>query len=192
IGIDAIKNKWAKSSIMTITNIPMMNPDIVTGISMMLLFVFVGSLINKQDTLGFPTLLIAHITFNLPYVILSVMPRLRQLDKHLTEAAQDLGCTQFQSLFKVVIPNIMPSIITGLIMAFTLSLDDFVISYFTNGPSFVTLPVYIYSMTKKRVKPDMYALSTLMFIVILVLLIIYNISLNRSENEQNKRKKEKN
>lgn len=191
LGIDAMHSKIARSAVMTVTNIPMMNPDIVTGISMMLLFVFAGSLVRRSNTLGFSTLLIAHITFNLPYVILSVLPRLKQMDKHLEEAALDLGCTQIQSLFKVVIPNIMPGIITGFIMAFTLSLDDFVISYFTNGPSFETLPVLIYSMTKKRVKPDMYALSVLMFVVVLALLVIYNISLSRSNAEQNKKNKEK-
>ena len=126
---------------MTTTNIPMMNPEIVTGIAMMLLFVFAGSLVNKSDILGFWTLLIAHVTFALPYVI------------------------------------------TGCVMSFTLSLDDFIISYFTNGPSFQTLPIYIFSMTKKRVKPDMYALSTLMFISILVLLVLMNIAQSKAEKK---------
>lgn len=176
VGIYKLKQKWLKSSIMTVTNIPMMNPDIVTGISMMLLFVFVGGLLGTKGVLGFKTLLIAHITFELPYIVLSVIPRLRQMDKHLTEAAEDLGCTPTKAFFKVTLPYIKPGIVTGFIMAFTLSLDDFVISYFCSGPEFQTLPIRIYSMTKKRVTPDMYALSTIIFIVILVLLILSNYS----------------
>lgn len=176
VGIYKLKQKWLKSSIMTVTNIPMMNPDIVTGISMMLLFVFVGGLLGAKGVLGFKTLLIAHITFELPYIVLSVIPRLRQMDKHLTEAAEDLGCTPTKAFFKVTLPYIKPGIVTGFIMAFTLSLDDFVISYFCSGPEFQTLPIRIYSMTKKRVTPDMYALSTIIFIVILVLLILSNYS----------------
>ena len=155
VGINAMKNKWVRSSVLTVTNIPMMNPEIVTGVSMMLLFVFVGKLVGATDVLGFPTLLIAHITFNLPYVILSVLPKLRQTDVHLAEAAQDLGCTPISAFFKVVLPNISSGIVTGLIMAFTLSLDDFIISYFVSGAKFQTLPIVIFSMTKKKVKPDM-------------------------------------
>lgn len=174
VGISYMKNGPIRSIIMTLTNIPMMNADIVTGVSLMLLFVFVGSILGVSGVLGFTTLLIAHVTFNLPYVILSVLPKLKQLDPHLSEAAQDLGCTPVQAFFKVVIPSIVPGIITGMIMAFTLSLDDFVISYFASGPEFQTLPLRIYSMTKRRVTPDMYALSTIMFVAILVLLIIIN------------------
>ncbi len=169
------KNKLFKSSIMTVTNIPMMNPEIVTGISMMLLFVFVGSLFGKTGTLGFATLIIAHTTFELPYVILNVLPKLRQTDPHLTEAAQDLGCTPWQAFFKVMLPAIMPGIISGLMMAFTLSVDDFIISYFVSGTDSQTLPIRIFSMTKRRVTPDMYALSTLIFLAILILLIVSNI-----------------
>lgn len=169
------KNKLLKSSIMTVTNIPMMNPEIVTGISMMLLFVFVGSLFGKTGTLGFATLIIAHTTFELPYVILNVLPKLRQTDPHLAEAAQDLGCTPFQAFFKVVLPAIMPGIISGLMMAFTLSVDDFIISYFVSGTDSQTLPIRIFSMTKRRVTPDMYALSTIIFLAILVLLIVSNV-----------------
>lgn len=176
VGIYKLKKKWLKSSIMTTTNIPMMNPDIVTGISMMLLFVFVGTLFRAKGVLGFKTLLIAHITFELPYIVLSVIPRLGQMDKYLTEAAEDLGCTPTKAFFKVTLPYIKPGIVTGFIMAFTLSLDDFVISYFCSGPEFQTLPIRIYSMTKKRVTPDMYALSTIIFIVILILLILSNYS----------------
>ena len=176
VGISKLKSKHAQSSITTVTNIPMMNPDIVTGISMMLLFVFVSHALGMSQTLSFGTVLIAHITFNLPYVILSVTPKIRQMDKHLTEAAMDLGCTPFQAFCKVEFPAILPGIISGLIMAFTLSLDDFVISYFTTGNGFETLPIRIYSMTKKRVTPDMYALSTLIFIAVLVLLILSNVA----------------
>lgn len=184
VGIYQYKLKWFKSSLLTVTNIPMMNPEIVTGISMMLLFVFVGVLVDRTGVLGFTTLLIAHVTFNLPYVILSVLPKLRQTDKHLSEAAQDLGCTPVQSFFKVVLPAIMPGIITGLIMSFTLSLDDFIISYFVSGPTSQTLPIRIFSMTKKRVTPDMYALSSLIFIVVFLLLILVNISQVRGEKKK--------
>lgn len=186
VGIHTMKKKWVKNAVLTVTNIPMMNPEIVTGVSMMLLFVFVGSFVSSKDALGFPTLLIAHVTFNLPYVILSVLPKLRQTDKHLSEAAQDLGCTPVSAFFKVVLPNISSGIITGLIMAFTLSLDDFIISYFVTGPKFQTLPIVIFSMTKKKVKPDMYALSTLIFVTVLALLILMNVMQARAENKQKK------
>jgi spermidine/putrescine transport system permease protein len=166
--------RWQQNAINQVTNVPMMNPDIVTGVSMLLLFAFVGVMLGNRQILGFWTLLIAHITFNLPYVILSVQPTLRRVDTHLSEAAQDLGCTPLSAFFKVILPSIMPGIITGLITAFTLSIDDFVISYFTSGTGFQTLPLRIYSMTKRRVKPDINALSTLMFLAVLVLLIIIN------------------
>ena len=174
VGISYMKKGPIRSIIMTLTNIPMMNADIVTGVSLMLLFVFGASLLGISGVLGFGTLLIAHVTFNLPYVILSVLPKLKQLDPHLSEAAQDLGCTPLKAFFKVVVPFIMPGIVSGMMMAFTLSIDDFVISYFASGPEFQTLPLRIYSMTKRRVTPDMYALSTLMFVAILVLLVLIN------------------
>ena len=183
VGIFKLKSRAAKSAIMTVTNIPMMNPDIVTGISMMLLFVFVCVRLAGAASLSFATVLVAHITFNLPYVILSVMPKLRQMDRHLTEAALDLGCTPMQAFWKVELPSIMPGVVSGLIMAFTLSLDDFVISYFTTGSGFETLPIRIYSMTKKRVTPDMYALSTLIFIAVLALLILSNLAGSRGEKK---------
>lgn len=183
VGLFNSKNKLYKRAMMTATNIPMMNPEIVTGIAMMLLFVFAGTLVNKSDVLGFWTLLIAHVTFSLPYVILNIMPKLKQFDMHIYEAAVDLGCKPHKAFFKVVMPEILSGIITGCVMSFTLSLDDFIISYFTNGPSFQTLPIYIFSMTKKRVKPDMYALSTLMFVVILVLLVLMNLAQNRAERK---------
>lgn len=187
VGIDKMKKGPARSGIMAVTNIPMMNPEIVTGISMMLLFVFVGKLVNVDAVLGFGTLLIAHVTFNLPYIILNVLPKLRQTDRNLAEAAQDLGCRPVMAFFKVVLPSIMPGIITGMITAFTLSLDDFIISYFTSGPGFQTLPIAIFSMTKKRVKPDMYALSALIFVSILLLLILYNIAQAKSEEKSKKK-----
>lgn len=183
VGIFNIKNKLYKKSLMAVTNIPMMNPEIVTGISMMLLFAFAGTAVNRANVLGFGTLLIAHITFSLPYVILNVLPKLKQFDMHIYEAAVDLGCKPFKAFFKVVMPNIASGILTGLVMSFTLSLDDFIISYFTNGPSFQTLPIYIFSLTKKRVKPDMYALSALIFVVIFVLLLVMNIVQNKSDKK---------
>ena len=182
-GIYNYKNKLVKTSIMTVTNIPMMNPEIVTGVSMMLLFVFIGAIFGKTGTLGFPTLIIAHVTFELPYVILNVLPKLRQTDPHLAEAAQDLGCTPLQAFFKVMLPAIMPGIISGLMMAFTLSVDDFIISYFVSGTTSQTLPIRIVSMTKRRVTPDMYALSTLIFLAILVLLIVSNIISARGDKK---------
>ena len=174
VGISYMKKGPIRSIIMTLTNIPMMNADIVTGVSLMLLFVFGASLLGISGVLGFGTLLIAHVTFNLPYVILSILPKLKQLDPHLSEAAQDLGCTPLKAFFKVVVPFILPGIVSGMMMAFTLSIDDFVISYFASGPEFQTLPLRIYSMTKRRVTPDMYALSTLMFVTILILLVLIN------------------
>ena len=183
VGMHGMKNKYVSGALSTVTNIPMMNPDIVTGISMMLLFVFVGAMVNASSYLNFWTVLMAHVTFNLPYVYLNVLPKLKQMDKHLPEAALDLGCTPMQSFFKVELPAIMPGIISGMIMAFTLSLDDFVISYFTVGNGFETLPIRIYSMTKKRVTPDMYALSTFIFLAILALLLLSNFVGDRQENK---------
>lgn len=181
VGIGKMKRRVTKAALLSVTNVPMMTPDIVTGISMMLLFVFVGNILHTEETLGFVTILIAHITFCLPYVILSVRPRVLSLNKSLSEAAMDLGCTPLRSFFKVELPGIMPGIISGFVMAFTLSLDDFVISYFTTGTDFQTLPLLIYSMTKKEVTPDIYALSTLMIGAVLALLIISNIYGQRTE-----------
>lgn len=185
VGIFQMKNKWMRSASLTVTNIPMTNPEIVTGFSMMLLFVFVARLVNIKGVLSFWTILIAHITFNLPYVILSVLPKLRQTDPHLQEAAEDLGCRPVQAFFKTVFPQITSGIITGLIMSFTLSLDDFVITYFTSGPEFQTLPIRIFSMTKKRVTPDMYSLSTILVVVILALLLLVNILQARNDKKKN-------
>lgn len=187
VAIFAMKKGVVKSTVMTVTNVPMMNPDIVTGVSLMLLFVLLGRLIGAKSSLSFATILIAHVTFNLPYVILNVLPKLGQTDRHLSEAALDLGATYRQAFFKVVFPAITPGVISGFLMSFTLSIDDFVISYYTAGADFVTLPLKIYSMTKKTVKPDMYALSTIIFLTILVLLIITNLLQFKSEKNQMKK-----
>ena len=173
-GLHHLKMRRIRSAITTVTNIPMMNPDIVTGISMMLLFATVFAIIRIGET-GFATLLIAHITFNLPYVILSIMPRLRQMDKNLPEAALDLGCTPVKSFFLVQLPFLFPAILSGFIMAFTLSLDDYVISLFLSGPKFETLPVFIFGLARKSVPPTIYALSTLFLIMVLGLLVFSNI-----------------
>ena len=186
-----------RDPLMTVNNIPMMNADIVTGVSLCLFFVaffnFWGDFavwFNSQQgviqlptrlTMGFGTLLIAHVCFNIPYVILSVGPKLRQMDKNLVDAAQDLGCTWMQAFWKVIIPEIKPGIISGALTAFTMSIDDFVISYFTAGSSASTLAMTIYGMTKKRVSPEINAVSTLLFVTVLVLLAIVNIREARQE-----------
>ena len=175
VGMYRLRNRYLRAALDTATNIPMINPDIITGISLMLMFVFVGRLFGAATSLNFVTMLIAHVTFCLPYVILQVLPKLQQMDKALPEAAMDLGCTPLRAFFKVEVPEIMPGILTGMIMAFTLSLDDFVISYFTSGNGFQTLPIRIYNMTKKTVTPKMYALATIIFFVILALLLISNL-----------------
>ncbi len=175
VGINKLRSKALRTAYDSVTNIPMINPDIITGISLMLMFVFVGRLFGAATSLSFWTMLISHITFCLPYVILQVLPKLQQMDKALPEAAMDLGCTPLKAFFKAELPEIMPGVITGLIMAFTMSLDDFVISYFTSGNGFQTLPIRIYNMTKKTVTPKMYALATIIFFVILTLLMISNL-----------------
>lgn len=174
LGIHSMRGRMRRI-VMNVTNIPMTNPEIVTGVALALLFAFTGTLLKINTILGFWTLLIAHITFNLPYVILSVMPKLTQMDPDLAEAALDLGCTPFQAFTKVVIHEILPGIISGLLMAFTMSLDDFVISYFVTGSTFVTLPVEIYNYTKKPIQPKIYALFTLMFVVILLAMVVMNL-----------------
>lgn len=172
IGINNMR-KVPKRVIMGITNMPIINPEIVTGVSLMLLFVFFAARMNLE--FGFVTLLIAHITFNVPYVILNVMPKFNQMDPHIYEAAQDLGCSPVQAFRKVVLPEIMPGVISGFLMSFTYSLDDFVISYFTSGSTSQTLPITIYSMTRRKVSPEINALSTLIFISVVVILIVKNI-----------------
>ena len=186
VGINGLRPKM-RNVVMSLTNIPMTNPDIVTGVSLSLLFVFVGTkMLGQRDSLTFGTLLIAHITFNLPYVILNVMPKLRQMDNSLTDAAMDLGCTPWQAFYKVTLPEIMPGVVAGTIMAFTMSLDDFVISYFVSGPSFVTLPVEIYSYTKKPIHPKIYAMFTLLFALIFVLMVTMNLLQVRADRKRSK------
>lgn len=174
---------------MTINNIPMTNADIITGVSLMLLFSFaivsfnatLGQLLGITFRMGFATLLLAHITFNVPYVILSVMPKLRQMDPNVYEAAQDLGATGWQAFWKVILPEIMPGVVNGALIAFTMSIDDFVISYFTAGSRVSTLSMEIYSMARKRISPEINALSTLLFVSVLLLLVIINIRQFRQE-----------
>ena len=188
VGIHNLKPKMRKV-VMNLTNIPMTNPDIVTGVSLSLLFVFVGTkMLGQRDALTFWTLLIAHITFNLPYVILNVMPKLQQMDNSLTDAAMDLGCTPLQAFFKVTLHEITPGIAAGAIMAFTMSLDDFVISYFVSGLDFVTLPVEIYSYTKKPIQPKVYAMFTLLFGLIFILMLTMNLLQIRADRTRTVRR----
>lgn len=160
--------KRTRALIMGITNIPMLNADIVTGISFMLLFITLGF------SFGYQTILLSHITFNIPYVILSVNPRLKNMEPSMYEAAQDLGASPAYAFFKVVLPDLMPGILSGFLMAFTMSLDDFIITHFTKGPGVDTLSTKIYTEVKKGIKPEMYSLSTLIFVAVLALLILSN------------------
>ena len=167
LSIQGMKKK-SRAVLMSITNIPMLNAEIVTGISLMLLF------LTFKAHFGFITILLSHITFNIPYVILSVMPRLKQLNPSVYEAALDLGASPWQAFFKVVFPDLLPGVMSGFLMAFTMSLDDFIITHFTKGPGVDTLSTKIYTEVKKGIKPEMYALSTLIFMTVLVLLILVN------------------
>lgn len=203
IGFYSMRRRW-RNPLMTVNNIPMMNADIVTGVALCLFFVaffgFWGNFaawfngvqeliqLPTRLTMGFGTLLIAHISFNIPYVILSVGPKLRQMDKNLIDAAQDLGCTWMQAFWKVILPEIKPGIVSGALIAFTMSIDDFVISYFTAGSSASTLAMTIYGMTKKRVSPQINAISTLLFVTVLALLAIVNIREARQEKLAAKRR----
>lgn len=183
IGIHSMK-KYSKTVWLGITNIPMLNSEIVTGISLMLLFIAVGNIIGHLTGLnislfGFTTILLAHITFNIPYVVLSVMPKLKQTNIHTYEAALDLGASPLYAYFKVVIPDIIPGILSGFLLSFTLSLDDFVITHFTKGAGIDTLSTKIYTEVRKGIKPEMYALSTLLFLSVLILLFIINVAPKR-------------
>ncbi|HHT73959.1 MAG TPA: ABC transporter permease [Firmicutes bacterium] len=177
---------WQKKLVMNITYIPVLNPEIVTGISLMILFVF------SKVQFGYLTLLLAHITFNIPYVILSVLPKLRQLKNNLYEAALDLGAEPWYAFWRVILPEIMPGVITGLLLAFTLSIDDFVVSFFTTGSGVSTLSITVYSMARRGINPKLNALSTIMFTAVLLLLLIVNVRQAREEkkgrrdNEQEK------
>lgn len=178
IGMNHMR-KVPKTIMMGITNIPMLNADIVTGISLMLLFIAVNF------TLGFKSVLIAHITFNIPYVILSVMPKLKQTNRNTYEAALDLGASPLSAFFMVVLPDILPGVFSGFLLAFTMSLDDFIITHFTRGAAVNTLSTKIYAETRKGIKPEMYALSTLLFLSVLILLIIINRRNDRIEKKRN-------
>ena len=203
VGLFHMKKRWRRP-LMTVNSIPMTNADIVTGVSLCLLFVafFAGwadfaRWINAVQGLvrlpvrlhmGFGTLLIAHITFNIPYVILNVSPKLRQMDKNLVDAAQDLGCTWLQAFRKVVLPEIKPGIVSGALIAFTMSVDDFVISYFTAGSGTSTLAMVVYGMTKRRISPKINAVSTMLFITVLALLVVVNVREARQEQLADQRK----
>lgn len=168
--------KRNRAFFMGITNIPMVNAEIVTGISLMLLF------ISLKMQFGFTTVLLAHITFNIPYVILSVLPRLKQLNPNIYEAALDLGATHSYAFFKVVMPDILPGVLSGFLMSVTMSLDDFIITHFTKGPGFDTLSTKIYTEVKKGIKPEMYSLSTIIFVSVLVLLLFINKAPKENKN----------
>ena len=185
-GLYKMRARWLSGAIRSVTNIPMMNPDIVTGVSMMLLFVAAVSIPFLPITFGRFTMVVAHTTFSLPYVILSVLPRFQQMDKFQTEAALDLGCTPAKAFFKVELPTVLPGIISGLMLGFTLSLDDFVISHFVSSPDFQTLPLYIYNQTAHQVKYSMYALCALMVFVILILLFAVNFAGALGKNKKAK------
>ena len=189
IGISGM-NKWLRATVMNFTYLPIINPEIITGVSMMLLFgafqgffAWLGNTagIHVDFQFGYATLILAHITFNIPYVILNVMPKLRQMDVNVYEAALDLGCNQWQAFTKVVVPDIMPGIVAGFLTSITMSLDDFVISYFVSGPTSQTLPITIFSMTRRKVSPEINALSTIIFVVVLLVLVLVNIHDARKE-----------
>lgn len=182
IGISNMK-KGPRKAVMQGTYLPIINPEIVTGVSLCLLFVFAASIFKFQ--FGFATVLIAHITFNLPYIILNVLPKLRQMDKNVYEAALDLGCNPVSAYIKVVIPEILPGILSGFLMAFTYSLDDFIITYFVSGSSFQTLPITIYSMVRKKVNPQINALSTLLFLLVLTMLLLMNLKNFKKPKKEN-------
>ena len=181
IGIYNFKG-GVRSAIQNVSNIPIINPEIVTGVSLMLLFTFAGVMMGFE--MGFVTVLLAHIGFCTPYVILNVTPRIRQMDSSIYEAALDLGCSPIQAFFKVVLHELMPGILSGFLISFTYSLDDFVITYFTRGSKFQTLPIQIYTMTHQRINPKANALSALMFAIIIVLLIISNAVSARRERQE--------
>jgi len=184
IGIYSMRSKWFKSVIMNVTYMPILNPEIVTGVSMLLLFVFLGAQgVGLPIELGYTTLIIAHVTFCTPYVILNVLPKLRQMDHFVFEAALDLGCSPLKAFYRVVVPEISPGIFTGFLIAFTYSLDDFVISYFVSSDSAQTLPVTIGAMVRRRISPEINALSAIIFVTVLVILIVINIISSRKEKQ---------
>lgn len=201
IGFYNMRRRW-REPLVTVNNIPMINADIVTGVALCLFFVAAfgawNGFVEWMETthrltaprlyMGFSSLLIAHICFDIPHVVLCIMPKLRQMDGHLIDAAQDLGCTWMQAFWKVVVPEIKPGIVSGALIAFTMSVDDFVISYFTAGSSVSTLAMTIYGMTKKRITPKINAISTLLFATVLLLLIINNVREARLEKARKQRR----
>ena len=197
MGIYSIRNRWFKSAIMNVTYMPILNPEIVMGVSLLLLFVSVNQLgrgitaatgIQMPElNLGYLTLVIAHVTFCTPYVILNVLPKLRQMDKFVYEAALDLGCSPGMAFFRVIIPEIMPGMATGFLMALTYSVDDFIISYFVSSATSQTLPVTIGAMVRKRISPEINALSAIIFVVVLAALLVINLSAAKKERLLQKR-----
>ena len=203
IGLYSLGRK-KRDALLVVNDIPMMNADIVTGVSLCLFFVAffqgwgafarwfngVQGAVELPDrlVLGFGTMLLAHIAFNIPYVILNVAPKLRQMDKNLVDAAQDLGCTWMQAFWKVVLPEIKPGIVSGALIAFTMSVDDFVISYFTAGSATSTLAMVVYGMTKRRISPKINAISSLLFVTVLALLVIVNVREARQEKQMAQRR----
>ena len=186
VGINRMR-RGPRRLIMNISYIPIINPEIITGVSMLLLFVVIKNLLGTfgQSILGLPSLLIAHVTFNLPYVLFTVSPKLRQMDYRLYEAALDLGCNERQAFFKVVLPEIMPAVFSSFLICLTYSIDDFTISYFTAGNQ-QTLPIAIYAMTRKKVSPEINALSALMFVAILAIILIANYRESATERKRQK------
>lgn len=182
ISISGMKRR-SRAVFMGVTNIPMLNADIVTGISLMLLFISFGL------RFGFGTVLLSHITFNIPYVILSVFPRMKQLNPSVYEAALDLGASPLTAFFRVMLPDLMPGILSGFLMAFTMSLDDFIITHFTKGSGINTLSTKIYTEVRKGIKPEMYALSTIIFVTVLVLLLLVNVMPDKAHKEKAHRQK---
>lgn len=182
IAMNAMK-KTPRMLLTAVTNIPMLNADIVTGISLMLLFIGINTVLRVNFELGFTTVLLSHITFNIPYVILSVMPKLKQTNKSTYEAALDLGASPVYAFWKVILPDIFPGILSGFLLAFTMSLDDFIITHFTKGPGVDTLSTMIYAEVRKGIKPEMYALSTLMFAAVIILLVLINRKPSRKEHK---------
>lgn len=173
IGIHKMRQGKVRGLLLNINYLPVLNPDIVTGVALMSLFVFI------RLEFGFTTMLLSHIVFDIPYVILSVLPKLKQLPANIEDAAMDLGATPWYALRKVVLPQIKPGIISGLLIAFTMSIDDFVISFFTTGNGVTNLAIEVYSMTRRGLTPEINALSTLMFAAVLILLLLSNITANK-------------
>ena len=184
IGINNFRGK-KRAVIQNVSNIPIISPDIVMGVSLMLLFAFLGNIFNFE--MGYVTVLISHICFCVPFVVLNVIPRLRRMDQSIYDAALDLGCNQFQAFFKVVIHELMPGIISGFLMSFTYSLDDFIITHFTQGAKFQNLSTEIYAMLRRKIPPTINALSTLLFVTIIIIMIIINVRDRREEKRNSGR-----